>query len=142
MASSGNRTASSTSIPRRAPAPRFEFSCPARTDLPTAKLLRKKGYRVVTAADGAAALELLRQPQVQVDLVLSDVDMPNVNGRTLADRIALERPRLPVILMSGYTAEELPDERHGGRPLRFISKPFTIDELTTAIHAALNAVQA
>jgi CheY-like chemotaxis protein len=89
------------------------------------RLLRADGYRVVTAPDGQAAWELLQGPPPQpVDLLLTDVRMPHMGGAELGRHVNTSRPEIPVLYMTGFTAEvewELPEDI---RSTRLILKPF------------------
>ena len=66
-------------------------------------ILERFGYRVVEASDAGEALGLARQEQFAIDLLLTDVVMPGMDGRQLADRVLEARPGLKVLFMSGYT---------------------------------------
>jgi CheY-like chemotaxis protein len=89
----------------------------------TSRVLREAGYGVEEAADGVDALSLIRSKVVDLDAVISDIVMPRMNGVELLQSLSRERPRLPVILMSGYGADQL-----GGRgivsPCGVLAKPF------------------
>ena len=87
----------------------------------TSKLLRKLGYTVHEADDGAAAIRLLSDPAKTVQLVLTDVIMPSMGGKELADWIAIYRPAIPVIFTSGYIAD--PKVRLGIQDAPFLQKP-------------------
>jgi CheY-like chemotaxis protein len=103
-------------------------------------LLRELGYRVLEAHDGAAALRLLERPDVTVDLMFTDVVMPNMSGRELVDAARKLRPRLKVLYTSGYTRNAIV---HGGRldaGVEMIAKPFTYHELSVRIRDLLDAV--
>jgi signal transduction histidine kinase/ActR/RegA family two-component response regulator len=104
----------------------------------TARVLDGEGYQVLEAADGQAALELLERPSARVDLVITDVAMPELSGRELADRIQRTRPELPVLFMSGYTDDEM--VRRGliepNKP--FLSKPFTPEILAAKVRLLLD----
>ena len=101
------------------------------------RLLRAEGYGVLEAPDGARALELLRKTEsAQVKLVLTDLRMPVMDGRQLAAAIARVRPSLPIIFMSGFTAQ-LMDMRLVSPHLAFLAKPFRNDDLLTAIRSQL-----
>jgi two-component system, cell cycle sensor histidine kinase and response regulator CckA len=92
------------------------------------RLLTDTGYRVLTASDGEAAWELLQGP-LQVDLLLTDVRMPRMGGAELGRRIALSRPEIPVLYMTGFALEvewELPEDI---RSTRLILKPFRSEAL-------------
>ena len=110
------------------------------------RVLERGGYRVDDAPHGVAALALLRGG-ARVDVVLSDVAMPELGGRALALQLAAERPSLPVVLMSGYAELSLGTDgapageggaRHGPpNVVAFVEKPFTADRLLRAIALAL-----
>src|SRR6201999_1522191 len=70
-------------------------------------VLQRSGYRVLAAADGQSALELARKEQGRIDLLLSDVIMPRMNGRALRDALSGLYPGLRVLFMSGYTGDVL-----------------------------------
>ncbi len=100
------------------------------------RALSRKGYQVLTAAHGEEALEILENRDAGVDLLISDVVMPTMDGPTLV-RHARERfPKLRIIFMSGYAEEQLRksiDVRGAG----FLPKPFSVQELAEAVRAAL-----
>ena len=102
----------------------------------TAAMLEDLGHRVVEARSGEEALALLRRTP-DVDLVITDHAMPGMTGMQLAERIAVERPGLPVILASGYG--EVSAETH--RILPRLSKPFDQDTLALAVADALPAIE-
>lgn len=106
------------------------------------RALQLQGYTVLAAADGAAALEVVGTATVRLDLIVSDVAMPRLNGRELSERLHLLRPALPVLFMSGYTDDEI--VRRGlmeaGRP--FLGKPFTPDELVRRVRLLLDEAAA
>ncbi|MGH7477294.1 MAG: PAS domain S-box protein, partial [Longimicrobiales bacterium] len=87
------------------------------------RVLQRSGYCVLEAEDGGAALDLLEREPAAIDLVVTDVIMPGMSGRTLADHIADRRPGVPVLFMSGYTRDEL--GIHGVLDdTPFLAKPF------------------
>ena len=65
------------------------------------RVLQREGYEVLEAADGHEALEMIRAGQVTVDLIVSDIVMPRVNGVELMQAVAESHPDVPVVLMSG-----------------------------------------
>jgi CheY-like chemotaxis protein len=92
-------------------------------------VLSRKGLQVWTAGDGHAALDLFRQHQDQVSLVLLDVCMPGLDGpHTLAELRRIE-PTLPACFMSGDTGMYGVDELRAQGALRFFDKPFAIHDL-------------
>lgn len=98
-------------------------------------MLERAGHAVREANNGADALDMVRT--APFDVVVTDTVMPRMGGVELAARLATERPDLPVILTSGYTAEAL--ERHGpiSDLVRFIEKPYKAEALEAAIRSAL-----
>lgn len=93
----------------------------------TAALLEDQGHRVMAVADGQAALDVLRKRGV-FDILVTDQMMPGLTGTQLADIVTVERPELPILLVSGYA--ELPE---GSRELQVLAKPFTQQSLISAI---------
>ncbi|MBP8232499.1 MAG: response regulator [Rhizorhabdus sp.] len=106
----------------------------------TAEILRELGYRVIEAPDGAAALSLVEQPDQPIDLLFTDVVMPNMSGQELASRAQAIRPGLKVLYTSGYTRNAIV---HNGRldaGVEMIAKPFTYQALSARIREILDAV--
>ena len=102
------------------------------------RILTRSGYRVLTADGPAAALELAREHAAEVDLLLTDVVMPDMNGRELAERIEGENPGLRILYMSGYAEDVV---THHGAPeegVDFIAKPFTAKQLVRRVREALD----
>jgi signal transduction histidine kinase len=101
------------------------------------RALSSQGYAVLEAENGAEALELLARAQGPVDLVLSDVVMPVLNGRELSERLAVDRPDIRVLFMSGYTDDDI--VRRGlmrpGAP--FLQKPFLPADLARKVREVL-----
>lgn len=101
------------------------------------RVLREAGYGVDEAADGLEALARIRAGVVEPDAVLSDIVMPRMNGVELLQSLSLERPRLPVILMSGYGNDQL-----AGRgivtPCGVLPKPFPADLLLAEVRRCLS----
>jgi two-component system cell cycle sensor histidine kinase/response regulator CckA len=99
------------------------------------RALRSQGYRVLEATDGEAAIALANAHET-IDLVVSDVVMPGMDGRMLVQLLRRERPGLPIILMSGYAEEEFGLDVGEGLTL-FLAKPFTLAELTAKVSEGL-----
>jgi two-component system cell cycle sensor histidine kinase/response regulator CckA len=103
------------------------------------RMLESLGYTVLTATDGEDALRLLEDYRGPVHLVLTDVVMPGMGGRTLAERFGRTRPEMKVLYMSGYTDDVI--LRHGvfdeGMP--FLGKPFTVVDLTLKVREVLDS---
>jgi two-component system, cell cycle sensor histidine kinase and response regulator CckA len=101
------------------------------------RLLQNEGYNVLEAADGATALQLLDgSPPDSVSLVLTDLRMPVMDGRQLAAALARRRPSLPIVFMSGFTAQ-LMDLRLVSPGLAFLAKPFRNEDLLAAVRKQL-----
>jgi DNA-binding NtrC family response regulator len=103
----------------------------------TSRLLRDAGYTPVAAASARQALGLLAQGDPPIDLVLTDVVMPETDGRVLGMLIAERYPGLPVAYMSAYPAN---DVFHRGAPVpnaAFLSKPFSPEALLGLVEGAL-----
>ena len=99
------------------------------------KVLAREGYRVLVASDAEDALTLAASAQFPIDLLLTDVVMPGMNGATLARELKSKRPPLRVLLMSGYAGDDLTGELKPGE--RFLRKPFTPYVLLENVRVAL-----
>jgi PAS domain S-box-containing protein len=101
-------------------------------------LLRRLGYQVLDAADGAAALRLWDQQEAAVDLLVTDVVMPAMGGRELAQELTRRRPGLKVLYMSGYTDDVV--VRHGVAEAEaaFLPKPFSPSDLAQKVRELLD----
>jgi two-component system cell cycle sensor histidine kinase/response regulator CckA len=104
----------------------------------TGRLLKSEGYEVLEAADGRQALDLAAANGKRIDLVLTDVAMPNLSGRDLADNLKQLRPGLPVLFMSGYTDDEMVRRGLIDPDQPFLSKPFTPEVLAAKIRTLLD----
>ena len=100
------------------------------------RLLEGEGYGVLEAGNGASALEVLETPNHNVGLVLTDLRMPVMDGRQLAAALARLHPTLPIVFMSGFTAQ-LMDMRLVCPHLPFLAKPFRDDDLVAAVKGQL-----
>jgi two-component system cell cycle sensor histidine kinase/response regulator CckA len=101
------------------------------------RLLQSEGYNVLEAQNGATALQVLNGPGASgVALVLTDLRMPVMDGRQLAAALARARPSLPIVFMSGFTAQ-LMDLRLISPHLAFLAKPFRNDDLLATVRGQL-----
>jgi DNA-binding NtrC family response regulator len=98
-----------------------------------ARVLTRDGYTVLEAQDGAEALELFKEREAPVDLVVSDIVMPRLNGVELMEAISLSNPGIPVILMSGYASAAL-SEMGIATPCGILTKPFPAERLLAEVH--------
>jgi signal transduction histidine kinase/CheY-like chemotaxis protein len=101
------------------------------------EILGTKGYQVLTAANGVEALRVCTEHVGQIDLMVTDVVMPQMGGRELAERMALIRRDMSVLYMSGYTDDAV--VRHGvlDEEMPFLQKPFTPDTLARKVSELL-----
>jgi PAS domain S-box-containing protein len=105
----------------------------------TAEMLAELGYRVLHATDGVEALRLMEREDRRIDLLFTDVVMPNMSGRQLADRALARQPGLKILYTSGYTRNAIV---HGGRldpGIAMIPKPFTYQSLAQKIADVLDS---
>ncbi|HEX3665044.1 MAG TPA: response regulator [Rhizomicrobium sp.] len=93
-----------------------------------AETLQDAGFDVSEAGDGTSALEILRSDPT-IELLVSDIKMPGLNGIELAEAGLKLRPELKILLMTGYATENLPDSLRE-RGLEILRKPFDFDQLS------------
>ncbi|MBA2481166.1 MAG: response regulator [Planctomycetes bacterium] len=98
-----------------------------------AEVLTENGYRVLTTASGEQAITLLSQRGDSIDLVITDLKMPGINGYELARRIRATHPDMKVVLISGHVDDTMEQERDQGGISAFLPKPFTSQVLTKTI---------
>jgi len=155
----GEGTAVSLYFPRRAdepaPAPRLDLAAgPVSAAVPTASILlvednpmvrrsvestlRGMGYAVTAVGNGELCLAALaKDPSLTLDLLITDVVMPEMSGKELIDRVHQLRPLLPVLFMSGYDLSTLASRRQSVAAEHFLQKPFDSQDLAQAVLAAI-----
>jgi signal transduction histidine kinase len=101
-------------------------------------VLERNGYRVISAPDGTAALDAAAAHDGPIDLLLTDVIMPGLNGRQLADRFASVHPETRVLFMSGYAGEALSAQGVLDSSVAFLAKPFVPAELARKVREVLD----
>jgi len=101
------------------------------------KMLKRLGYRVLSASTPGEAMNLITSQQNQIHLLITDVIMPEMNGRDLAESIVLFNPDIKFLFMSGYTADVIADHGVLDEHVYFIQKPFSHNELATKIREVL-----
>ena len=101
----------------------------------TCRILSRQGYRVLEAPDGHRALDTWDEHGSEIDLLLTDVVMPGMSGKELAEQIGIEP-----VFMSGYTDDVV--LRHGVGGLRLVQKPFDAETLLGAVRSALDGTPA
>lgn len=105
----------------------------------TVAALEGAGYRVVSAGSGRECLQLLASHQGALDLLLTDVVMPNMNGRELSEHARRAFPELKTLYMSGYPQDVIDQQGILEAGVRLLRKPFTIQELTTSVRDAIES---
>ncbi len=102
-------------------------------------VLLADGHRVHVAEDGAEALDLMRGEAAEIELVLSDIQMPVMDGIALALNIARERPDVTILLMTGFAHQR--ERAHGLDQIvrDVVQKPFTLAEIRERVNQALAA---
>jgi two-component system, cell cycle sensor histidine kinase and response regulator CckA len=96
------------------------------------RVLERAGYGVLEAIDGVEALEVIQGQTVVLELVVSDIVMPRMNGVELMQALSVSRPALAVILMSGYATAAL-SERGIVAPCSILTKPFSAERLLAEV---------
>lgn len=102
-----------------------------------ARALRSKGYEVLEANNGENALEVLNKTDKTIDLVISDVVMPGIDGPTLVRMLREQKPELKVIFISGYAEDTYRDELDEENGVHFLPKPFSLKDLATKVKEVL-----
>ena len=103
--------------------------------------LKEDGYRVLTAVDGADAQQVAAQTPGPIHLLLTDVVMPGINGRVLAEQLVSRHPRMKVLYMSGYTDSFIAGHGVLEEGVHLLHKPFTEEVLMRKIRELLDAGQ-
>jgi CheY-like chemotaxis protein len=103
-----------------------------------ARILANGRYRVLDAGGGLEALQLAASYDAPIHLLLTDVVMPGMNGRELADCLRVIRPSLQVLYSSGYTDDVIVDLENVQERLNFIPKPYSIAALGMKIREVLD----
>jgi len=105
----------------------------------THAFLQSQGFRVLVAQDGAEAIRLEREHSGGIHLLLTDVIMPGMNGRALADALQLRHPEMRILYMSGYTDSFIAAHGVLDRGKALLSKPFTEEDLIKKVREVLDA---
>jgi len=101
--------------------------------------LRGMGYRVLAVESGERCLEIVRDPARRVDLLITDVVMPEMSGKELIERVHVMRPALSVLFMSGYDRSTLASRKQPVVIEHFLQKPFDSEDLSLAVCKAIKA---
>jgi two-component system, cell cycle sensor histidine kinase and response regulator CckA len=100
-------------------------------------MLEGGGLTVLQASGGEEALALSRRRDAPIDLLLTDIVMPEMSGVELADRLERERPDMRILFMTGYAEEVVVNEGILGKHRECIGKPFTREQLTKRVRTIL-----
>ena len=103
----------------------------------SARALRNKGYQVLEARSGEAALEIVGEHLDELDLIISDVVMPRMDGPTMIKEVRSRRADLPVIFISGYAEDAFRRRIDAGEEVNFLLKPFTLKQLAAKVKEVL-----
>jgi PAS domain S-box-containing protein len=103
------------------------------------QFLEKQGYRVIEAADGAVAMQIAVAHEGTIHLLLTDVIMPGMNGRELAQRISEIRPNVKILYMSGYTENVIGRNGTLDAGVRLLQKPFSLHNLKNKVREVLDS---
>jgi two-component system cell cycle sensor histidine kinase/response regulator CckA len=99
-----------------------------------ALMLEQDGISVLTAGNGPDAIEISRSHHGEIDLLVSDVRMPQMDGCTLANQLQTENPEMPVLLMSGYCEDDCAERSR----FPLLSKPFPVSSLLNIVRGLLS----
>jgi two-component system cell cycle sensor histidine kinase/response regulator CckA len=104
-----------------------------------ARGLTSRGYRVLEAGNGVEAIDVLEKSNAQIDLVVSDVVMPEMDGPTLLRELRSRIPGLKIIFVSGYAEDAFQKRLPGDGQFAFLAKPFTLKQLVAAVKETMAA---
>jgi CheY-like chemotaxis protein len=102
------------------------------------QILKSQGYQVLEAGHGLEALQVVQELDGPLHLLLTDVVMPEMNGKDLAERLQAQRPDVRVIFMSGYSENVIAEHGILDEGIAFLPKPFSLEVLTQKIRAVLD----
>lgn len=101
-------------------------------------MLERLGYKVLTASTPEMAIDIASNHKGKIDLLITDVIMPEMNGRDLAAQILLRHPDIRLLFMSGYTADIIADHEVSNESLNFIQKPFSMKNINLKVREVLS----
>jgi two-component system cell cycle sensor histidine kinase/response regulator CckA len=102
-----------------------------------ARALGSRGYKVYEAESGIEALEVMDEAGGKIDLVVSDVVMPELDGPSLLRELRKKRPDLKIIFISGYAEDAFKKNLPEGEDFQFLPKPFSLKQLAIAVKETL-----
>ncbi|MBN2725398.1 MAG: response regulator [Deltaproteobacteria bacterium] len=105
------------------------------------RILENYGYRVLEAESGIEAIEISRNYSGKIDLLLTDVVMPDINGKELSEKLYLTRPDMEILFTSGYTQNVIAQHGILEKGINFIPKPYSVETLTVKVRKILDKKQ-
>src|SRR5204862_4117223 len=103
-----------------------------------ARALRNKGYKVLEAKSGEAGLEVIRTAEETIDLLITDVVMPNMDGPALIREVREIHPDMKVIFISGYTEDAFRQRLDSDSEIHFLPKPFSLKQLASKVKEVIS----
>ncbi len=107
----------------------------------SARALQATGYEVFEADGGEQALEILDELDNKIDLMVSDVEMPEMDGPALLREVRKRLPDVKVIFVSGYAQEAVRNELADDRSVEFLAKPYSLDQINTKVKEVLSGIE-
>lgn len=105
----------------------------------SSRALRDKGYRIIEASNGESALEFIQKNATTIDLVITDVVMPKMDGPTLMEHIKGLNPKMKIIFISGYTEDSFRNSLANNSQVHFLAKPFNLKELAGKVKEVMSS---
>jgi two-component system, cell cycle sensor histidine kinase and response regulator CckA len=102
------------------------------------RALQRQGYEVLEAVTGAEALDVLAEAEGKVDVVVSDVIMPEMDGPTMYKEMLKLHPKLKIIFVSGYPRDAFEKSLDADTPFHFLAKPFSLPQLAAKVKEVLD----
>lgn len=103
-----------------------------------ARILTNQGYRIIEAGDAGIALEILKKNGDPIQLMITDVVLPGIGGRELAEQVAVIRPDIRILYVSGYTDDVILQHKLVERDVTLLQKPFTASSLSAKVRDVLD----
>ncbi len=101
-------------------------------------MLHDYGYGILVARDGLEALERYRRHRDDIQLVITDMDLPKINGAAVSQTILSDNPRIKIILISGFVETELKNSILAGGVREFVAKPYTLPHMLQTVRKVLD----
>ena len=105
------------------------------------EVLKRHGYQVMLASNGAEAVKTYEKNSGKIKLVIMDLMMPVLNGKEASEKMKKINPEIKIILSSGFLSSDIGAEMLADDSLKYVEKPFHLQELLYAVRAGLDAVK-